>query len=107
MCSAERTGSVKRLGDGGRDMRLPSWLDEGFAANVAAAATASPDLVDAAIAACAGQAMSAERMAAAFADLNSPDRELAFATATARVAADVRAHGLLAVFARLASFSAP
>lgn len=102
VCSAERTGSVKRLGDGGRDMRLPSWLDEGFAVNVAAAATASPELVEAAIAACAGQAMSSERMAAAFADLNSPDRELAFATATAHVASDIRAHGLTVVFERLA-----
>jgi hypothetical protein len=47
--TAERTGSVKSLGDGDRGMRIAPWIDEGFAVVVAATVTDKPDLIDAAL----------------------------------------------------------
>lgn len=96
--AAERTGSVKRLGDGNRGLRLASWVDEGFAENVAAAAAQRPDIIDAALQRAATATPSEERLVAAFDDLGSPDRDAAFAIATARIWRAVQAHGLRCVF---------
>lgn len=100
--TAERTGSVKRLGDHDIGMRLPRWLDDGFAVCVAAAVAGRPDTIEAALARSAAAEMSEEQLHAAFGDLASPDRSLAFAIATARVWQEVQAHGFPAVFAELA-----
>ena len=99
--AAERTGSVKRLGDGNRGMRLASWVDEGFAVSVAAAAAQQPDIIDAALARSSGATLSDAELAAAFDDLRSPDRDAAFAIATARIWRAVQAHGFRFVFASL------
>jgi hypothetical protein len=99
--SAERTGSVKRLGDEDRGMRLSSWVDEGFAENVAAAAAARPDIIEAALQRSSVAEMSDERLASAFGDLSSTDRAAAFATATARVWRAAQARGLKFVFENL------
>lgn len=100
--AAERTGSVKHLGDGDRGMRLASWVNEGFAENVAATAAERPDIIEAAVQRCSGLAMSSEAMDAAFADLESAQRSLAFAFATARVWRAVHRHGYPYVFENLA-----
>src|SRR5688572_2116457 len=48
VASYERTGSVKRLGDGDRGMRIAPWIDEGFAECVAIAAADRHDILEAA-----------------------------------------------------------
>ncbi|HEX6838937.1 MAG TPA: hypothetical protein VF334_20300 [Polyangia bacterium] len=98
---AERTGSVKRLGDGNRGMRVSSWVDEGLAVCVAAAAAQQPDVIDAALERSAAAALSEDALAAAFDDLTSRDRDAAFAVATARIWRAVQAHGFRFVFAGL------
>jgi len=99
--AAERTGSVKRLGDGNRGMRLAEWVDEGFAVNLAAAVTAEPGIIDSARSRASGVPMSDDALAAAFRDLNAPERSSAFAIATARVWRALQAHGLAFVFEHL------
>jgi hypothetical protein len=99
--SAERTGSVKRLGDDDRGMRLSSWVDEGFAENVAASAAARPDVIEAALKSSAVANLSDDQLAVAFRDLNSADRGSAFATATTRIWRALQAHGFEFVFENL------
>jgi len=98
---AERTASVKRLGDGNRGMRVQSWVDEGFAENVAAALDDERQVVDAALARSARTTMTDDTLAAAFDDLASTTRDDAFAVATARMWRAVQAHGFRFVFASL------
>jgi hypothetical protein len=101
--SSERTESEKFLGDGDRGMRMPSWVDEGFAENVSALACAMPEIVAKALARNVAENVSLARMAAAFSDLNSEDRPAAFATATTIVSRAIEKHGLRHVFDHLRS----
>jgi hypothetical protein len=100
--SAERTASVKHLGDGDRGMRVRSWVNEGFAENVAATVAERPDIIEAAVHGSAGLTMSPEAMDAAFRDLESADRALAFAFATVQIWRAVHRHGYPYVFENLA-----
>jgi len=101
--SAERTGSIKRLGDDNRHMRIPEWADEGFAEVVAAEVAARPDIIDTALRRSSVVSMSDDEMARAFRDLNSKVRDVASATATARVWRAVQTRGLRFVFEHLAA----
>lgn len=94
--TAERTGSVKFLGDGDRGMRIAPWIDEGFAEVVAATVAERPDLIDAALA--NTEQRTDEQLAAAFRDLESPDRAVAFAVATARMWHAVQRQGFAGTF---------
>jgi hypothetical protein len=101
--SAERTGSVKHLGDGDRGMRLVSWVDEGFAESVAAMTSDRHDIIEQAMALSAARGLSDEELAAAFHDMGSRDREVAFAVATARVWRIIEERGWKVVFENLST----
>jgi hypothetical protein len=99
---AERTGSVKELGDGSVGMRIPAWADEGFAECLAALAADRPDVIERARARTAS-GLTDEDLTRAFRDLSSPQRPLAFAVATLRMWEAVATRGIAAVFATLGS----
>ena len=99
--TAERTGSVKSLGDGDRGMRIEPWIDEGFAEVVAATVADRPNLIEDALAVM--ETRTDEQLAAAFRDLDSPDRAIAFAVATARMWHAVQRQGFAHVFEALAN----
>jgi hypothetical protein len=101
--AAERTGSVKRLGDDNRHMRIPEWVDEGFAENVAAEVAARPDIIDEALKRSSVVTMSDDELTRAFRDLNAKYREVAYATATARIWRAVQTRSLRFVFENLAA----
>jgi hypothetical protein len=83
------------------DMRLASWVNEGFAENVAASVAMRPDVIHAALERCSALEMSDHQLATAFEDLNSVDREVAFAAATVRVWRALQVHGFMSVFENL------
>jgi len=99
--TAERTGSVKSLGDGDRGMRIAPWIDEGFADVVAATVADRPDVIERALA--NADSRTDEQLAAAFRDLGSPDRAVASAIATARMWRTVQLQGFPRVFETLAN----
>ena len=92
----EVTGSRKRLGDGNRERRIPTWLDEGFA-EVASllALDCEPRLRK--LAADDEDAvgdLSLRELDAVLDDVTSPLRPAAFGRAIAQVLAYVDARGL-------------
>ncbi len=98
VAAALKTGSEKRLGDGNANMRLASWVNEGFACVVSGLLNGRKDKLD--------QALSVEsqlirNIDTALDDLNGELRSLAFSVATARVWRTVQSHGLRYVFANL------
>jgi hypothetical protein len=99
--AAERSGSVKRLGDGSTGMRIRPWVDEGFAECVASVVAARPDVVERARQGSSKAAMSWEEVDSVYNDLDSPHRLLAAAMATTAVWRAVQKHGFRFVFARL------
>jgi hypothetical protein len=101
VCTAEVTGSLKRLGDGNAHMKVEPWVDEGIAECVAVLAADQPDVIERAAAQSAGR-MTLHEMNAAFRDLNSSDRTTAFANATMAVWRAAQRHTLPAVFLRAA-----
>jgi hypothetical protein len=101
VCAAERTGSVKRLGDGDVGMRLLPWVDEGFAVCVAAHAAAQPDTLGRMPGGDSDAGESMEVVDDELRALDSPRRSWAFGVATARVWAGIERHGFRFVFDRL------
>jgi hypothetical protein len=99
--AAERTGSLKRLGDGNRDMRIESWVDEGFAVVLASRVADQPDVIEAALRNAAIANLSSDEITAALDDLSSPNRRAAFALATVRVWRAIDLHGFRYVFDHL------
>ena len=100
---AEVTGSVKRLGDGNRGMKVAPWVDEGLAECTAALASGQHGLLERAAARSAAVAMSIDEVNAALCDLDHPDRSAAFAHATAAVWRAARQYTLPVVFQRAAT----
>lgn len=99
--AAECTGSLKRLGDGNRNMRLAPWVDEGFAVVAAARAANQLAIVETARKRCAGAQLSDRELDEAFLDHAATQRDLAFAMATVRVLEAVERHGIRFVFHHL------
>jgi hypothetical protein len=112
--AAERTGSLKRLGDGNCGMRIASWVDEGFAVVLASRVADQPDVIEAVLRNADSPSqpnsrqgepgtteLSEDEIAAAFDDFSSPDRRAAFALATVRVWQAVDRHGYRFVFDHL------
>ncbi len=99
--AAERTNSVKRLGDEDRGMHLLSWVNEGFAENVAASSLSRPEIVHTALRRLPTADMANERLETAFRALDAPERKLAFAVATVRVWRALETHGYRFVFENL------
>lgn len=96
--AAECTGSLKRLGDGNRNMRLAPWVDEGFAV-VAAARTANQlAILETARKRYGSAQLSDRELDAALVDFAATQRDLAFAIATVRVLEAVEQHGIRFVF---------
>jgi hypothetical protein len=104
--AAERTGSVKRLGDGNRGMRIAAWVDEGFAEVLASRVAGQPEVIDAALQNADTTTLGDDEIAAAFDELSSPNRRAAFALATARVWRAVEQRGFRFVFDHLADVHA-
>lgn len=99
--AAECTGSLKRLGDANRNMRLAPWVDEGFAV-VAAARTANQlAVLETARKRYASAQLSDLELDAALVDVAATQRDLAFALATVRVLEAVEQHGIRFVFQHL------
>jgi hypothetical protein len=105
VCTAEVTGSLKRLGDQDAQMKVEPWVDEGIAQCVAAVAADQLDVLERAAAHSSGR-MSRDEMNAAFRDLNSPHRSAAFAQATMAIWRAAQRHTLPVVFLQAAHPSA-
>lgn len=101
VCTAEVTGSLKRLGDRDAHLNVEPWVDEGIAECVAAVAADQPEVIERAASRAVGR-MSADEMNAAFRDLDSPDRTAAFAHATMAVWRAAQRHTLPGVFLQAA-----
>jgi hypothetical protein len=100
--AAERTGSLKRLGDGNQDMRICTWVNEGFAECVASMAGDRPDVVERAAAlAASSTAPSSRELDEKLDNLLAPDRSRMFAHATTNVWRATEARGIRFVFAHL------
>lgn len=102
VCTAERTGSVKRLGDGDVGMRVRPWVDEGFAVCVAARVADQPALLERALGVTGPDASaSMDLVDAELRALDSVRRSLAFGVATARVWTAIQRSGFRFVFDHL------
>ncbi len=82
VCAAEKSGSLKRLGDGNEGMRVASWVDEGVAEKVAAEVADRPDVIKRAFALDTKPRPPIEELDEILNDLNDTRREWAFAIAT-------------------------
>jgi hypothetical protein len=107
-CVAEISGSRKILGDDNRDMRVPTWLNEGLAEYVANTGSGRDAFNRSAV-----ESLSAHAPASTFDalnrsldDLDADGRRAAFVTATGAVGLLVRRRGLPAVFRRVRDIAA-
>jgi hypothetical protein len=97
---AHRTRSEKRLGDGGVNMHVASWVNEGFAECVSATVCGQPQQLARALGRASGMRAVGD-LDAALDDLLSARRSAAFAVATARVWKSIQVHGVRYVFDNL------